>query len=367
VSDFSPDKYFVFEKTKSTMIQIAPTRGATSFGSLGEIGFHIEKTTSSNRSYMNINYNTIRLQGAGNSRLLLENVVSPANSFFTTTSSMNFILTSKSFSVSGSQTLTISVGHTLALIDSVNRHRRAYGTVTGTTYIPAGNFTSVNITFTSVDGVENLNDNVSSWIVHNIDRGVAESILNLGHNSSTLSSRMIDLSATGTVNGTEGVWVSSKDFNNSTRYRVDDAADGSGPSTKIIKTNIRDIEDQKIESFIDKTSIKIYDNLLYNKTGISLIIEDEEEKDNPFKNELFTQGKSNYSFETLPNFLIPYENDPEVIQKHGNYYYFTPKNYSKDNFMGLMMASIKHNNNRIKKLEQEVEELKQLIKNRLGD
>jgi hypothetical protein len=60
-----------------------------------------------------------------------------------------------------------------------------------------------------------------------------------------------------------------------------------GVSTKIIKDQINEIDYNSVDQFFNLINIKTYQNLLNNKPNISLIIEDEEEKNVPFKDLLF--------------------------------------------------------------------------------
>jgi len=136
-----------------------------------------------------------------------------------------------------------------------------------------------------------------------------------------------------------------------TPQRIDTAGIG-GPSTRIIKANITAVEDIKISEFLDKIEIKEFDNLLYNKKDISLIIEDEEEKNNPFSNLLFDKIEHGFIFKELPSYLKPYENNEEIIEKKGDNYYFSPKIYNMNALLSISIASNKYNYNRIKKLEE---------------
>ena len=71
-------------------------------------------------------------------------------------------------------------------------------------------------------------------------------------------------------------------------YKIDNSADNA-PSTKIIKKDIEAIDDSSIDQFLDIVEIKKYTNMLNGREQVSLIIEDEEDKNNPFANLLFSR------------------------------------------------------------------------------
>jgi len=161
---------------------------------------------------------------------------------------------------------------------------------------------------------------------------------------------------------------------------TEDTGDGArirvgtlGVSTKIVKRDINSLDYNDIDIFLETIEPKKFTNIMKNKEKISLIIEDEQDKNLPFSNILFKREDKLFTFSKLPDYLKPYEDDENTIQKvfkeDGGIlsYFFSPLVIDEQNLNGLLIASVKHNHNRIRKLEQEIEELKQLIKNRLGD
>lgn len=142
-----------------------------------------------------------------------------------------------------------------------------------------------------------------------------------------------------------------------------------GVSTKIVKDNISDLDYNEIENFIEIIKPVSFRNKIKNKDKISIIIEDEEDKNLPFSNMLFKREDKLYRFYELPEFLIPYINQEEIIQKEYDKdnnivgYYFSPKVIDDQTYNGLLLASIKNNHMKIKKLEEEKESLKNEIEN----
>lgn len=140
-----------------------------------------------------------------------------------------------------------------------------------------------------------------------------------------------------------------------------------GVSTKIVKTNIEDLNYTEVDSFLSLMTPKKFTNMLKNKEKISLIIEDEEDKNLPFKEMLFKREDGLYMFKELPPYLLDYVDDEEVIKKEYDgygeisHYYFSPKVIDEQTIQGLMLASIKYNHQRIKQLETENEDLKSQI------
>lgn len=140
-----------------------------------------------------------------------------------------------------------------------------------------------------------------------------------------------------------------------------------GVSTKIVKTNIEDLNYTEVDSFLSLMAPKKFTNMLKNKEKISLIIEDEEDKNLPFKEMLFKREEGLYMFKELPPYLLDYIDDEEVIKKEYDgygeisHYYFSPKVIDEQTIQGLMLASIKYNHQRIKQLETENENLKSEI------
>ena len=148
-----------------------------------------------------------------------------------------------------------------------------------------------------------------------------------------------------------------------------------GVSTKIVKTNIQDINYNQLDNFLNLIQPKKFTNIMKNKEKVSLIIEDEEDRNIPFKDILFKREDKLYAFQTLPSYLLPYENDTEVIQKEYSedgeviIYYFSPKVLDEQTLHGLTLAAAKYNHTRIKDLEEENKKLKEeiaLIKAKIG-
>jgi len=140
-----------------------------------------------------------------------------------------------------------------------------------------------------------------------------------------------------------------------------------GVSTKIVKTEIQELNYAEVDNFLSVMSPKKFTNMLKNKQKISLIIEDEEEKNLPFKEMLFKREEALYMFKELPAYLLDYADDEEVIKKEYNesgevsHYYFSPKVIDEQTIQGIMLASIKYNHERIKQLQTENENLKSQI------
>ena len=137
-----------------------------------------------------------------------------------------------------------------------------------------------------------------------------------------------------------------------------------GVSTKIIKDQINEIDYNSVDEFFNLINIKTYQNLLNNKPNISLIIEDEEEKNVPFKDLLFIKENRLVIYnKEVPTWLEPYKNDTNVItqelDENGDInYVFSPKGLNEHSMRGIMLAGIKSGHNKIKQLESENEELK---------
>jgi hypothetical protein len=140
-----------------------------------------------------------------------------------------------------------------------------------------------------------------------------------------------------------------------------------GVSTKIVKKDINSLDYNDIDNFLETIEPKKFTNIMKNKEKISLIIEDEQDKNLPFSNILFKREDKLFSFSELPDYLKPYEDDENTIQKKFKEdgeilsYFFSPLVIDEQTLNGLLIASVKYNHNRIKQLEQEVAELKNLV------
>lgn len=172
---------------------------------------------------------------------------------------------------------------------------------------------------------------------------------------------------------TSYVYASRLSLSTASSARV--AVGTGGVSTKIVKTNIQNIDYNQLDNFLNLIEPKKFTNVMKNKEKVSIIIEDEEDKNIPFKDMLFKREDKLYYFQSLPEYLIPYENNIEVIEKDysGNGeiigYYFSPKVIDEQTLNGLVLASVKYNHTRIKQLEEENQKLKDeiaLIKQHLG-
>jgi hypothetical protein len=233
-------------------------------------------------------------------------------------------------------------------------------------------------------GTSTLNANgltVVSAASSSAQNSVEHNSLNIDFNAGSTTIPTITSTGTGTtalsiqpngnlllhsVNGF--VYASSQIANPSTANGNKVLTGSAGVSTKIVKTNIQHIDYNQLDSFLNLIQPKKFTNIMKNKEKISLIIEDEEDRNIPFKNILFKREEKLYTFKTLPSYLLPYENDTEVIQKEylpnsteivG--YYFSPKVLDEQTLHGLTLAAAKYNHTRIKDLEEENQKLKDQI------
>jgi hypothetical protein len=142
-----------------------------------------------------------------------------------------------------------------------------------------------------------------------------------------------------------------------------------GVSSKIIKDQINEIDYNSVDRFFNLINIKTYQNLLNNKPNISLIIEDEEEKNVPFKDLLFIKENRLVIYnKEVPTWLEPYKNDINVITQEldengDTNYIFSPKGLNEHSMRGVMLAGIKSNQNKILQLQSENNILKEEIQN----
>ena len=140
---------------------------------------------------------------------------------------------------------------------------------------------------------------------------------------------------------------------------------GTLVSSKIAKKDIFELNQNDINDFIEKVEIKEFSYKKDNKKSISLIIEDEEEKNNPFSEILFTRDNKREKYnkwDDVPEWLKEYKNTPNLTEENG-IYYFNPKTYDLSVLSSITLASVKQQNKKIKELENKIEELYKIIEN----
>lgn len=139
------------------------------------------------------------------------------------------------------------------------------------------------------------------------------------------------------------------------RY-VTTATTGSigNPSSKTIKTNIQDVDFNQINSFLEEVEPKTFYNLLEKKNQLFIVIENEEEHENPFSDILFElEHAGNFTEEEIPEYLQQYKNT-EILQKEGDSYKWMLKTVNINTLIGIILSSTKYNHNRIKTLEERI-------------
>jgi hypothetical protein len=137
-------------------------------------------------------------------------------------------------------------------------------------------------------------------------------------------------------------------------------------SSKLIKTDINNIEEEDIYNFIETVEVKKYFNNLTNKEEISIIIEDEQNKNNSFINFISEKDAGIRFDHELPNYLKEYENNPDIIHRDQrtkdeelyNIYTLEIPILKLKEYTSATLAATKLNHNRIKQLEIENEQLK---------
>jgi hypothetical protein len=162
------------------------------------------------------------------------------------------------------------------------------------------------------------------------------------------------------------IYGASNNVSSGTDYKIlAEGVPARQVSTKLIKSNIQSINQNLIGEFLDKIEVKKYYNNLAETSGISLIIEDEIEKQNPFSDYLFSRNNGMARFKKLPDFLLPYKDNESLIKTEGEgenkRYIFSPMTINEYSLNSLSLASAKFNYNRIKQLEKENQNLKEII------
>jgi hypothetical protein len=208
-------------------------------------------------------------------------------------------------------------------------------------------------------------------------------ISSTGGNGNLVISADDHLSLRSSQSGTTGrIYVRS---GVNTTYRTSDQllinpTGGTVISTKAIKTDIENVEDEQVLNFIDKIEIKKYQNLMEEKNAYSIIIEDELEKQEPLLTGLINRQQGTYRFseyKDIPDFLIPYIDTEYFTQESDGSYFFNSFVYDATSVFSLNVKATKILNNKakdfelkIKKLEQENAELRQIIAkvlNKIGE
>lgn len=129
-----------------------------------------------------------------------------------------------------------------------------------------------------------------------------------------------------------------------------------------MKSNIREIEESKIEKFLETVQSKTFMNELSNKRGVSLIIEDEIRKDLPFSDILFKREKPvSFTKEGLPGYLVKQIGTENLIEKEGRYE-LNVLTYDSEALIGVLTESSSYLYRKMKEMEKEIEELKTAIK-----
>lgn len=139
--------------------------------------------------------------------------------------------------------------------------------------------------------------------------------------------------------------------------------DGNVISTIKIKKEIEDIDTKLLSEFIEKIDIKQFKYKNDGKTGISFIIEDEEEDNLPFSDIIFRKENKLYrydSWEEVPIWLKKYEGDPVLTEENG-IYYFNPKMYNSGHLLNITIAVVKEQDKKIKSLEFEISKIKEFL------
>lgn len=165
------------------------------------------------------------------------------------------------------------------------------------------------------------------------------------------------------VNGTGRVRWS---INGGSTYTSAQQGTGTTWSSKIIKKDITSLSQTDIQGFIDKIEIKQFKYKENDKIGISLIVEDEIDKNIPLKDILFKRDESGITYtslEAIPEHLKEYINTENfTYNQELNEYTFRPMAYDSTVMLSIAIAVIKKQNNDIKELKKDIA----LIKNKLG-
>jgi hypothetical protein len=120
-----------------------------------------------------------------------------------------------------------------------------------------------------------------------------------------------------------------------------------------------------LQKFIDLIEIKNFKYKENDQDGISLIIEDEINKNLPLKDILFKRDESGVAYtslEAIPEYLKEYLSTENFIyNEETNEYHFKPMSYDTNVMLAINTAIIKKQNNEIKKLKSEIAAIKAFI------
>jgi hypothetical protein len=382
--NFSPSEYYIYDITKKARVSIEGAFGERFLGTENQTSIQIEKLNASMtyETMLSIDDYSVRKYGQGDQSILLFESYALNSSFeITSTNTINYGTPSFTRTFSTSSTVSTNgnfiVGTNVVLIDRNNNSHRMYGSITartGTTTI------THTVTITKVINPTNKASN-SSWLIKNLDEGTNTSALlrlmngnayiaaTEGINLLTIANKNIDMivSGTGKVRWSIDGGSSMNNAQNGTGF-------GTVYSSKIIKKDITSLNENDIQDFIDKIEIKQFKYKENNKLGISLIIEDEIDKNIPLQNVLFKRDESAgtifTSLNAIPEHLKEYlGTDNFIHNEQAGEYIFAPMAYDIAVMTSINTAIIKKQNNDIKKLKEENEILKQqitLIKATLG-
>jgi predicted phosphatase len=140
---------------------------------------------------------------------------------------------------------------------------------------------------------------------------------------------------------------------------------GTLVSSTIVKKDIENLQKEDLQQFIDTIEIKQFKYKEDDSVGISLIIEEEENKNIPFKDFLFLRDTHHIRYETwdeVPQWLKVYENT-EALTKEIDGYYFNPKAYKTDMLSAITVAVVKEQDSKIKNLEERLAALEAQLNN----
>jgi hypothetical protein len=120
-----------------------------------------------------------------------------------------------------------------------------------------------------------------------------------------------------------------------------------------------------LQKFIDLIEIKNFKYKENDQDGISLIIEDEINKNLPLKDILFKRDESGVAYtslEAIPEYLKEYLSTENFIyNEETNEYHFKPMSYDTTVMLAINTAIIKKQNDDIKKLKSEIAAIKAFI------
>jgi hypothetical protein len=266
------------------------------------------------------------------------------------------------------------------------------GSITGSSNISAsGNLLINNIIVNDITGSGDLNISGSIYLQTTPTTGTPTININsFGITDRTINSSTFDISTTSAnrnlaINSADHLYLRAGTNNTQGRIYIRSglsgyASDillrvpssiGDRPSTKIIKEEITELNTADIEKFLEATRIVKYKNRLNKEYEYSIIIEDEQEKENSLIKDVVKREEGLYvyhSYEEIPDFLKPYVDTENFTVKtffeediEYKDYYFNPLVFDNTSFNNIAVSAIQYNYNRIKQLEKENQNLKEII------